>query len=402
MFTSIRSKLAPSRPIQVAISGQPGGSGPPDPASHSERILDFIDLLYAAQNAGEIADTVLDGLRTLVPFDSAMMMRINRRTLEMQPGHCCGCSAEDMDMYLRHYAVRDPLVLNPSCLTRLNTSVRLSDLTASTDGQQGASDEFRKRIPFRHAVSVLASAREQPVAAVRLHRKHGQPDFSAEEMKLIDRIAPHIARALQLKELFLEQSPLRETGLLVFGGDRRLLFRSESVINMLRGIALESVIQTVKAGSVLLRNASTLYRAKVLPLTASSLLTCLANEQKTQMPPAIAGDDTRKLPDDNDRNITIIAIEPFRRRHAVANRLEQSGLSRREVTVALCVMRGLNNANIGKQLFIDEKTVKDHLQHIYDKISVRTRTQLISKMLGLDTELAPVANASNDAGLNAV
>jgi DNA-binding NarL/FixJ family response regulator len=135
----------------------------------------------------------------------------------------------------------------------------------------------------------------------------------------------------------------------------------------------------VRTGSMLFKSASVLHRAKVLPLMPASLLTSLARDEDT---------------------VTIVSIEPFRRRQDVANRLEQSGLSRREVTVALCVMRGLSNAGIGKQLFIDEKTVKDHLQRVYDKIRVRTRTGLISKMLGLDTELAPVEDSSNFRGGN--
>ena len=89
--------------------------------------------------------------------------------------------------------------------------------------------------------------------------------------------------------------------------------------------------------------------------------------------------------------VSVVVIERIQRRHALANRLVHSRLSRREVEVALCVMRGMSNAEIATELSIDEKTVKDHLRRIYGKIDVRSRTAMISKVLGLEAELIPKA-----------
>ncbi len=51
-------------------------------------------------------------------------------------------------------------------------------------------------------------------------------------------------------------------------------------------------------------------------------------------------------------------------------------LSERERTVALAVARGLSNKEVGGELFISVKTVDAHLQQIYRKLDVRSRTQL--------------------------
>lgn len=57
------------------------------------------------------------------------------------------------------------------------------------------------------------------------------------------------------------------------------------------------------------------------------------------------------------------------------------GLSRREAQVALCCAEGLTNAEIGQKLFITEQTVKFHMRHLFVKVGVRRRGELISRLL---------------------
>lgn len=52
-----------------------------------------------------------------------------------------------------------------------------------------------------------------------------------------------------------------------------------------------------------------------------------------------------------------------------------AALSSRERDVLSLVTEGLRNAEIGEQLSISEKTVRNHLSHIYDKLGVWTRGQ---------------------------
>jgi DNA-binding CsgD family transcriptional regulator/tetratricopeptide (TPR) repeat protein len=52
------------------------------------------------------------------------------------------------------------------------------------------------------------------------------------------------------------------------------------------------------------------------------------------------------------------------------------GLSDRERTVAFAVARGLSNKEVAGELFISLKTVDAHLQQIYRKLAIRSRTQL--------------------------
>lgn len=56
-------------------------------------------------------------------------------------------------------------------------------------------------------------------------------------------------------------------------------------------------------------------------------------------------------------------------------------LTEREKEVVQLVLKGDSNKKIAQQLFVSEITVKKHLGHIYEKLDVKNRTQLVSQLL---------------------
>jgi ATP/maltotriose-dependent transcriptional regulator MalT len=55
-------------------------------------------------------------------------------------------------------------------------------------------------------------------------------------------------------------------------------------------------------------------------------------------------------------------------------------LTRRECDVMLCVADGLSNAEIASVLVVERSTVRKHLEHIYEKLGVRSRTGALAKI----------------------
>ena len=71
------------------------------------------------------------------------------------------------------------------------------------------------------------------------------------------------------------------------------------------------------------------------------------------------------------------AVAPRPRATALACAWEGAGLTAREREVAQLVARGLSNRELAQHLVIAEKTAKNHVQRVLDKLSLRSRLQLI-------------------------
>jgi DNA-binding CsgD family transcriptional regulator len=61
--------------------------------------------------------------------------------------------------------------------------------------------------------------------------------------------------------------------------------------------------------------------------------------------------------------------------------LTRNDISRRQAMVALFCAEGQSNAEIGRKLRIDEKTVKYHLRSIYTKFGLKRRAELVGFLL---------------------
>jgi DNA-binding NarL/FixJ family response regulator len=66
-------------------------------------------------------------------------------------------------------------------------------------------------------------------------------------------------------------------------------------------------------------------------------------------------------------------------------------LTKRELEILRLVSEGLTNEEIGKKIFISEKTVKTHLTNIFDKLKVNNRFKAALLMIGQTKEVNATA-----------
>jgi DNA-binding NarL/FixJ family response regulator len=75
--------------------------------------------------------------------------------------------------------------------------------------------------------------------------------------------------------------------------------------------------------------------------------------------------------------ITKRVIQHFTRLHKQAPPRAVETLTTREMEVFGLITRGLSNAEIGRELFISDTTVKTHVTHILGKLNLRDRVQAV-------------------------
>jgi DNA-binding CsgD family transcriptional regulator len=70
-------------------------------------------------------------------------------------------------------------------------------------------------------------------------------------------------------------------------------------------------------------------------------------------------------------------------------RLEAFGATAREREVATLLARGLSRAEIAETLVVSPHTVEDHVRHLYEKLGVSSRQELVARVF-LDEYLPEV------------
>ena len=91
---------------------------------------------------------------------------------------------------------------------------------------------------------------------------------------------------------------------------------------------------------------------------------------------------------------TLPTTGPSLENHTLAA-LEEKGLTRREVEVLEWVARGKTNNEIGLILEISPRTASKHLEHIYTKLGVESRTAAVVQFLEMIQESREVREARN-------
>ncbi len=82
------------------------------------------------------------------------------------------------------------------------------------------------------------------------------------------------------------------------------------------------------------------------------------------------------------KEVLVSVTEPFTVNEA---RLQELGITRRELEILGLIARGLSNREIAETLFVSENTVKTHSSRLFEKLNAKRRTQAVQlgKEMGL-------------------
>lgn len=72
-------------------------------------------------------------------------------------------------------------------------------------------------------------------------------------------------------------------------------------------------------------------------------------------------------------------VEPAKEPAVDHKKIEELGLSQREMEVLQLISEGHSNVEIGERLFVSESTVKTHVSNLFVKLDVKRRTQAVTR-----------------------
>lgn len=262
-------------------------------------------------------------------------------------------------------------------------------MTRSQYRHYSESDEFARQLGAKFQVGLFFPAGPSVVTAILL--THSVRDFSPRERVLVNRLYPHLVQAF------------RNTASL-----NRLCRDVDELVEMLEG-PTSSVIVLAGTGRVKrwTEQAKTWiaqYCRTPFPAAADRLPDCFAEWYQRQV--AVAAQETLRptpheplIVDKDARQLTVQFIpDHFRDEHLLLLNekrqdsswasLGEYGLTPRESEVLAWVAKGKTNAEVGAILEMSARTVQKHLEHIYDKLGVASRTTAtvrVLRMLGIDS-----------------
>ena len=247
------------------------------------------------------------------------------------------------------------------------------------------SDPFARQLSAKFQMGLFFAAGPAIVTAILLTRS--QRDFSERERALMHRLYPHLVQAF------------RNTASL-----NRLCRDVDELVEMLEG-PTSSVIVLAGAGHVKRWSEQAIrwiarYCRTPFPTDANRLPDCFAEwyqrqltgaAQETLHPsphePLVVEKDGRHLTvqfiPDHFRDEHLLLLNE-KRRDSSWNALGACGLTPRESEVLAWVAKGKTNAEVGAILQMSGRTVQKHLEHIYAKLGVESRTTATLRALGID------------------
>jgi DNA-binding CsgD family transcriptional regulator len=202
-----------------------------------------------------------------------------------------------------------------------------------------------------------------------LHRGDGALGFTDAEARLLRRVAPQIGQALRQAVLLHGPVPdeQRRPGVVVLDERMELVASTPEA---------EALLPLIGHGSTRLP----------LPVSVYSVAAALNSSDR---PPSVRvraatggwlNLHASRLPTAPDPQIAVV-VEPAEPHSTLGVLLAAYGLTVRELDVARLVLRGEPTRAIADTLHISAHTVQDHLKSVFDKVGVRSRRDLVGRLL---------------------
>ena len=315
--------------------------------------LDFLEVVGAATTLDQFADLLIAELPQLIRSDIVSYNEIDparrRAYFHSNPVESMFPGSEQI---LERYMDQNPLVVHHA-RTGDGGARKWSDFI--TQRELHSTDLYNELFrPIEVEREMVATLPSPPPVLVGVVVMRDGRDFDDRDRDMLNLLRPHLANAYA-------NSAARETVAAIaqaLPGDNVVVLGPHSRIRYAGSRAVELMSCFGESPPFVLPEPLQRLATPVAPIPGGELR---ADREGRRVVARLAS----------------ASVLLLREEHASINgeRLLQLGLSRREAEVLTLVAAGHRNAAIGARLEITERTVKKHLEAVYEKLGVRSRTQ---------------------------
>jgi DNA-binding CsgD family transcriptional regulator len=342
-------------------------------------LLEFLRQTYAVQNLHSFRAHLLSGLPKLVSSEITAYNEVNLKTQHNEVAYDRpeAMNLPDGERIFDRYIPEHPLI-RYSKGKRGHGPVKISDfLSASQYHRLGLYNEFFRLIGVEDQLVMSLPSTLPVVIGIALNRS--RRNFTERDRMLLDLAYPHLFQAYRNAEAWT-----RTLGHLAFIQDA-LLNSSAAVIILSDAGRVQSM--TPKARSLLVKYfGGRSSRSNALP---DLLKHWIARQQKMLNDPSDVPPSREPLIVPSDG--TCLSVRLFRDQSQCLlllqeplrdpERIDGFGLTCREGEVLAWVSWGKTNRDISAILGTSPRTVQKHVEHIFQKLGVETRTAAAAKVL---------------------
>lgn len=340
----------------------------------SRAVQTFVTRLYAVRDLDEFSRHVVSALRRVVPCGHISYNEVDPRAGRNNMMASPAIDRHLQEVFERHIADH-PLIRHYA--EHADRQVRkISDfLTQRQFHQLGIYAEFFRGLGIEHQIALVLPSPPPLVVGIALNRD--RPDFTEHERRRLEFLRPHMMQAYRNAQMVTRMKT--DIGALIRGvedvgwgvarldADGRVSLMSARAVQCLRDYFKWSGRRLPDSLERWVRRHGRLIRAE--EGYPEPLRPFVLERDGRRLVVRLAGDVGRRL---------LLFAEHTSPDPAS---LERFGLSRREAEVLAWVAEGKTNAEIAAILGTRPRTVGKHLERVYQKLGVETRTAAANVVL---------------------
>lgn len=352
--------------------------------------IEFFKKMCVLNDTGSMfVPQILKELQTIVPSYSGTFYWLNNQGTVTNLYDPSPDAFKCAKLYINDFLDRRDIEAQPS-LTQwalTNEIVTTSDKFGYKHFYQSSYyNEFLKPLNYHHKILTSIKNNDSTVGLLLLHRSEHESEFTMEDEKVMRELSPYIAYGLT-KTTGVESliAGTSEMGMLVFNHKCELQYLSPQGRKHLFYATHPAITKENLSNDKL----PVVIPPEVIILCNQILMSA---DLTMQQPPVWQHRNNwggflfraQLLENGGNTESSLVAVtvefqEPAK--YKIFRRCRELSLSPRQVEICAYLVEGKTYEDIGSKIFISTNTVIDHTRKLFDKLQVKNRSELTSKLM---------------------